>query len=240
MSRFDVIESKHWVRDDGRTASIYGAVPWTSRGEAQAWIDKETARLEEARRLLKGASYPTKAPTKRGKRSHATKKSPAQLQREIDEVLAKGGSTDLSPAQRAYVALFEQDVRSQPEAYKASVRADPAGYARQLVEGLDDADVRQFTRDLRSEMKKVARLTGGARKKRSAGPPVVGSHGLGTADVRSDEGAYWIVTRPKGYRVDYKPWGPSSEVDLGMFPSRRRAREKIAEHALSLGAVIQR
>lgn len=105
MVRYEVIESKHWVRDDGRTASIYGAVPWVSpseekrwkivprgytvrdnergtvgigrqpwatRAEAQAWVDKETARLEEAR-LAHEARYP--------------KKTPAQLQREIDEAL---------------------------------------------------------------------------------------------------------------------------------------------------------
>lgn len=105
MARFEVIESKHWVRDDGRTASLYGAVPWvssseekrwkivprgytvrdnergtvgigrvpwTTRTEAQAWVDKETARLEEARQAHE-ARY--------------SKKTPAQLQREIDEAL---------------------------------------------------------------------------------------------------------------------------------------------------------
>ena len=66
---------------------------------------------------------------------------------------------------------------------------------------------------------------------RSAWPSVVGSHDLGTADVRTGDGAYWIVTVPTGYRVDYKPWGPSHEVELGTFPSRQRARAKIAEHA---------
>jgi len=107
MPRFEVIESKVWQRDDGRTASIYGAVPWVSpveekrwkmitrgytvrdnergtagigrqpwatRAEAQAWVDKETARLEEARRRHE-ENYP--------------KKSPAQLQREIDEALSR-------------------------------------------------------------------------------------------------------------------------------------------------------
>ena len=105
MSRFEVIESKVWKRDDGATASIYGAVPWTSsreesrwkmiprgytvrdnesgtvgigrqpwatKGEAQAWIDKEEARLAEARSARE-----------------RYKKTPAQLQREIDETLAK-------------------------------------------------------------------------------------------------------------------------------------------------------
>ena len=105
MARFEVIESKSWLRDDGRTASIYGALPWVTerekprwkkitrgytvrdnergtvgigrqpwptREEAQAWVDEETARLEEAR-LAHEARYP--------------KKTPAQLQREIDEAL---------------------------------------------------------------------------------------------------------------------------------------------------------
>jgi hypothetical protein len=37
MSRYTVIESKAWKCDDGRTASLYGAVPWTSEGEASRW-----------------------------------------------------------------------------------------------------------------------------------------------------------------------------------------------------------
>lgn len=37
MPRYEVIESKSWRRDDGRTASIYGAVPWTSAAEESRW-----------------------------------------------------------------------------------------------------------------------------------------------------------------------------------------------------------
>jgi len=103
--RYDVIESKVWKRDDGATASPYGAspwttaseekrwklitrgytvrdnergtigigrVPWATRAEAQAWADKETARLAE----LAAAR-------------ERTKKTPGQLQREIDEALGK-------------------------------------------------------------------------------------------------------------------------------------------------------
>ncbi len=76
----------------------------------------------------------------------------------------------------------------------------------------------------------ASRKTTHARKK-NVWPSVIGSHDLGTADVRSKDGAYWIVTVPTGYRVDYKPWGPSSEVDLGTFSSRQRARAKITAHA---------
>jgi hypothetical protein len=35
--RYEVIESKSWLRDDGRTASIYGAVPWTTSSEEPRW-----------------------------------------------------------------------------------------------------------------------------------------------------------------------------------------------------------
>ena len=37
MARYEVIESKAWKRDDGRTASLYGAVPWTSPSEEKRW-----------------------------------------------------------------------------------------------------------------------------------------------------------------------------------------------------------
>ena len=35
--RYTVTESKVWVRDDGRTASPYGAVPWVTAGEKDRW-----------------------------------------------------------------------------------------------------------------------------------------------------------------------------------------------------------
>lgn len=34
---FDIIESKRWVCDDGRTASVYGSVPWMSDAERPQW-----------------------------------------------------------------------------------------------------------------------------------------------------------------------------------------------------------
>ena len=37
MARYEVIESMVWKRDDGKTASIYGAVPWTSPAEEKRW-----------------------------------------------------------------------------------------------------------------------------------------------------------------------------------------------------------
>lgn len=37
MARYDVIESRRWVRDDGATASLYGSVPWVSDAERARW-----------------------------------------------------------------------------------------------------------------------------------------------------------------------------------------------------------
>jgi hypothetical protein len=37
MPRYEVIESKAWKRDDGKTASIYGAVPWVAPSEEKRW-----------------------------------------------------------------------------------------------------------------------------------------------------------------------------------------------------------
>ena len=34
---FDIVESKKWVCDDGRTASIYGSCPWVSASERDQW-----------------------------------------------------------------------------------------------------------------------------------------------------------------------------------------------------------
>lgn len=34
---FDIVESKRWVCDDGRTASLYGSVPWVSEADRQLW-----------------------------------------------------------------------------------------------------------------------------------------------------------------------------------------------------------
>lgn len=39
---YEVVVSKVWKRDDGRTASIYGAVPWQSDDEATRWKLVET------------------------------------------------------------------------------------------------------------------------------------------------------------------------------------------------------
>ncbi len=37
MKRYEVIESRVWRRDDGRTASIYGALPYHGEAEKAHW-----------------------------------------------------------------------------------------------------------------------------------------------------------------------------------------------------------
>ena len=35
--KFEIIESKRWKHSTGMTASIYGAVPWTSEADRHNW-----------------------------------------------------------------------------------------------------------------------------------------------------------------------------------------------------------
>jgi hypothetical protein len=37
MQTYEATPSRIWRRDDGRTASPYGACPWTSKAEAARW-----------------------------------------------------------------------------------------------------------------------------------------------------------------------------------------------------------
>lgn len=37
IPRYEVIESQVWRRDDGATASVYGACPWMSDSERDRW-----------------------------------------------------------------------------------------------------------------------------------------------------------------------------------------------------------
>ena len=191
------------------------------------------------------------------------KKTPAQLQRDIDEVLARSGNDDDGGSGVQFgSAGTKVSIEPTPSARRRGgkglihktrkygvlmedARIGPGGgwdvYDVRLPDGSETSaygfDLRLAPSAIfREAIKKRKRSH--AAKKTKGRPPVVGSHGLGTADVRTGEGAYWIVTRPTGYRVDYKPWGPSNEVDLGTFPSRRHARSKITEHARSMGATI--
>jgi len=37
MSKYEVVASQVWIRDDGARASVYGAQPWTSEAERPRW-----------------------------------------------------------------------------------------------------------------------------------------------------------------------------------------------------------
>jgi hypothetical protein len=178
----------------------------------------------------------TGAPVGRG---HATKKTPAQLDREINEVLS-GGSFD---RQEAVEHLLRPSARFSSLATGETFRFPGTQVVHIKLSGpwyRDGASGHRFKTGAGTAIVPVGGpAQAHATKRRSAWPSVVGSHGLGTADERTAEGAYWIVTVPTGYRVDYKPWGPSNEVDLGTFSSRQRARSKITEHARSVGASVR-
>lgn len=109
-----------------------------------------------------GGSHPETS----GRSAPQPEKSHAQIKREVDEILAGGlggpsrASMLLNPVQRAYVAAVEEDVQRYPSAYKAYVRADPAKWAIRHIEGLDDAEVREMTREQRAETKHTARRVG--------------------------------------------------------------------------------
>lgn len=170
MTRYEVIESKAWKRDDGATASIYGAVPWVTpseekrwklvtrgytvrdsergtvgigrqpwatRAEAQAWIDKETARLAELE----------------VSRQERIKKTPAQLQREIDEALAQKPKRKGSRRSHATVKtlsgsrykVFEYRNQREPVAEFSSLRLAKA-YALERSAGKLKWDTRKELR----------------------------------------------------------------------------------------------
>ncbi len=66
----------------------------------------------------------------------------------------------LAQARAAFIALYAQDVAANPDCYRADVCANPHQTAENLIDGLTLAEVRQFTRDLRQEMRQVRQLTG--------------------------------------------------------------------------------
>ena len=35
--RFEIIPARSWLRDDGKTASIYGSIPWVNDAEKPRW-----------------------------------------------------------------------------------------------------------------------------------------------------------------------------------------------------------
>lgn len=66
----------------------------------------------------------------------------------------------LAQARAAFIALYAQDVDTNPDCYRAEVCANPRQTAENLIDGLTLAEVRQFTNDLRREMRQVKQLTG--------------------------------------------------------------------------------
>jgi hypothetical protein len=37
MSRYEIIDSRHWKHASGATASLYGAVPWSNEADRVNW-----------------------------------------------------------------------------------------------------------------------------------------------------------------------------------------------------------
>ena len=62
-------------------------------------------------------------------------------------------------SRKEYIDLFTLDVRENPGAYKASVRADPWAAAATIIEDLSDREISRLTRDLRIERRQVEKLT---------------------------------------------------------------------------------
>lgn len=54
-----------------------------------------------------------------------------------------------------YIALYAADVRANPGAFKLSVSANPEAAAADLIEGMDDSEVRQMLAYLKAEIKAV-------------------------------------------------------------------------------------
>ena len=164
----------------------------------------------------------------------------------LEELAKAAGYRKSKNAPGSTVRMFYQYLSRVEPVERGAGQLTPAerrGYqerARKKTPAQLDAEIAQtLASPTRSHATRSLRSSGHRSKPTRGGwAPVVGSHGLGTADVRTGEGAYWIVTVPTGHRVDYKPWGPSSQVNLGTFPSRRQARAKITAHAGSMGASV--
>jgi len=255
-------QKRAWVKG-GRSSKTFRYNPPEWHRDAVAALGRND---EETFKAIKLDRLGTRGLPPLSKRHHATKKkSPAQLQREIDEALSgtsrqhNGGKPP--PPLHSSISNYEQ-IRAAIARFPATFglrgfpgdvfRISPTssyvsgGRVMLYTERKDNDDWLDFSKgtesELRGEVTSLASTGSRSHSTKAKKPPlqgrVVGRHGLGTADVRTGEGAYWIVRAPTGYRVDYKPWGPSSEVDLGTFSSRSKARAKITTHAGSVGATI--
>lgn len=190
MARYEVIESKSWKRDDGATASIYGAVPWTSsseekrwkivprgftvrdnvsgtvgigkqpwatRAEAQAWVDAQTAREAERKRLFAARPSGPVAPSKkktRGRQAHATisardirefrgflKNATDRQVQGIYEKEQRAGRDEyaelaIAEAERRGIELIHDDDHSTKRGARAGGRKSPTQLDREIAEAL--------------------------------------------------------------------------------------------------------
>jgi hypothetical protein len=207
-------------------------------------LDREIAEVLAGRSPSEAVRIAQVAQDKRNKKEKAIdglrndpsdpgemKRSPSKF---IDWLLQSYG-----PGRKAKDSRFDSMPMTRSEAQRAMkvLRTSP-GFSTFYGDDLDGKKVRDLVLSFRRKITSTGRAHSTKSKKLPSQARVVSRHGLGTADVRTGEGAYWIVTGPTGYRVDYKPWGPSNEVDLGTFPSRKQARAKITTHAGSIGATI--
>lgn len=135
--------------------------------------NSEARRKIRARRAKEAARAYIKTMTQSSKRHHATKKSPAQLQREIDEVLSRSPDPDPFEKAKAEQALIEKEVdaasevlrafprgatglvpdnvKSTPE-YRAASAAYQRAFARQRA--FNATFTKRFAKELRAERSK--------------------------------------------------------------------------------------
>jgi len=153
-SRYEVIETKVWKRDDGVIAIPFAVaktrrgVPWTKPAEEKRWelVKYFTVRDNATGAIGTPSPYESPWPTRAeaeawvdaeataSKRHHATKKkSPAKLQREIDEALTQAPS---KPKSAAVIVYSRPSGYWYAQAYDASTGAqitDASGSSREDV-----------------------------------------------------------------------------------------------------------
>jgi hypothetical protein len=172
-----VFETEHyWVKRVPKGFEVYktGLTHSTRVASIGYTGDKglQRAKDEIARRETASGTDPASS-IHPSERRHATKKSPAQLQREIDEALAGAGASSAFEEAKAESALIEKevdaadevlqafpkgpmggvrdDVRSTPEFRAANTRFQKA-FARQRA--FNAVYVKRFAKELRAERDK--------------------------------------------------------------------------------------
>ena len=56
-----------------------------------------------------------------------------------------------------YIMLYVQDVSTNPTCYKNHVVDDPEAQARIVIDGLSDDEIKRFIRELKQEMRLLAK-----------------------------------------------------------------------------------